>query len=590
MDDLDDMMDLDDLDNNPDEIDAKIKELQAKKSRARSGGKNKEELKKKAQAIELAKKIYNDYGFSFHRDNQPRYFYKLMTSKTDKKGNTIRMQDLQYFSHGSLYPNFSELEFELTRRYLRRMIEGDTITWQDHTGTIHQETFQRRVYDKMTNTTHQVDEKTFNLVDLSDKLQPQDSGPADCPTIVRALLYAITGNVITWNPERQDWDCDKPDTLEWFEKWLYGAVHANVGDFAMSMPVIFGDGKVGKNALFDIIVRQMLGTWCCFTGTWDVIDSNFTAFKLGKTFMFIDEIPERSEWTKLKNATGSLVQYIKEKYGPEFEVDNCIVYAMGSNNHTFPLPFEEGEQMMRVSPIKTTRHSTFADNTVKMLNQQYQDQFDEPFVDAIIRASGNDPAGMSDFQKGDYVLRRLMASEWQSRECAQQLLNYLHHKFAGGTYQLSPLRSTDWNMIRETKINGVEVTVEFVLAHRPEIISVTELYEIYREAVGDPTKCKNKQNFTGEIREALTAQGYEYRRSATLRDRARDNTFVRIDAERGAIHKHTYDFDRYIRTEMVNGRQLRHLIWPATQDDFYVEDGPSATLAEAKKKWTTLDL
>jgi len=588
---MNDFDDMEDLDENPDEYDAQIKELQAKKARAKSGGKNKDELRKTAQAIKLARKIYNDYGLSFHRDNKPRYFYKLLTSKTDKRNNVIRMQNLQYFQHGSLYPNFSELESELSRRYLRRMIEGETINWQDPDGTMHQETFQRRIYDKMTNTTHQVDDKTFNLVDLSDKLQPEDSGTAECPVIVRALLYAITGNTITWNEQRQDWDCDKPDTLEWFEKWLYGAVHANVGDFSMSMPVIFGDGKVGKNALFDIIVRQLLGTWCCFTGTWDVIDSNFTAFKLGKTFMFIDEIPERSEWTKLKNATGSLVQYIKEKYGPEFEVDNCIVYAMGSNNHTFPLPFEDGEQMMRVSPIKTTRHSTFAGNTVKMLNQHYQGQFEEPFVDAIIRASGNDPAAMSEFQKGDYVLRHLMASEWQSRDCAQQLLNYLHTKFSGSSYQLSPLRSTDWNNIKETKINGVEITVEFVAAHSPEVIAVTELYEIYREAVGDPAKCKNKQNFTSEIREALTAQGYEYRRNATLRENVRDNVFVKLAAERGCIHKHTFDFDRYLRTETVNGRQLRHLIWPSSvQDDFYATPTSTARAEKFKKNWTTLDL
>lgn len=571
-------------------LDAKIKELELQKARAKTEKKTKEELRRNAAAYRAAKKIYDQYGLSFHRDSQPRYFYKLMTSKTDKKGSVIRMQDIQYFSHSSLYPNFSELESEMSRRYLRQMIEGSTISYQEPDGQFVQETFQRRVYDKMTNTVHQVDEKTYNLVDLSDRLMPQEVEIAECPVIIKALLYAITGNQIRWDEEARCWQCDKPDTLEWFEKWLYGAVYANIGDFSMSMPVIFGDGKVGKNALCDIVIRQILGTWCCFTGTWDVIDSNFTAFKLGKTFVFIDEIPERSEWTKLKNATGSNVQYIKEKYGPEFEVDNCIVFMMGSNNHTFPLPWEDGEQMMRVSPIKTSRLSTFAGNAVKMLNQHYSDAFPEPFVDAIIRESGNDPAGMTEFQKGDYVLRHLLSSEWQGQECAQQFLNYLHKKFSGSIYQLSPLRSTDWENIKETKINGIEVVTEFVLAHDPDIITVTELYEIYREVMADPMKCKNKPNFTSEIKESLTAEGYEYKHSATLRENVRDNAFVKPNIERGQQSRHSFDFDRYLRSETVNGRHMRHLIWPAdTASDFYATDRMGEKIKGLKKNWSVFD-
>lgn len=549
------------------EIQAKKKELEAQELRAKSGKKDKVELAKQYRAFHNAKKIYDEFNLSLHRDQSPRYFYKLLTTKTDKKKNIIRVQDIRYFSHGSLYPNFSELETNLSKVYLRKMIEGGTIKIQRPSGEIEQHTFERRVYDKMTNTTHTVDEKTYNLVDLTNKLQPQEVVDAVCPLIVKALLYSITGNTINWNQKTKQWDCDKPDTLEWFEKWMYGAVHANIGDFSMSMPIIFGPGKVGKNALFDIIFRQLLGTWCCFSGTWDIIDSNFTAFKLGKTFIFVDEIPERSEWTKIKNATGSLISFVKEKYGPEFEIDTCIIYAMGSNNHTFPLPWEDGEQMSRVSPIKTTADSTFAGNVVKMLNQEYDGQFDEPFVDVIIRASDNDPTTMTEFQKGDYVLRHLMAGEWQGRDCAQQTLNYLHKKFGNSTFQLSPLRSTDWADIKETKVNGIETTVSFIKAHEPDIITHSELYDIYTVAVGEPTRIKTKQNMMADIKQTIIDLGYDYKRSAYISGNIRENLFIKRITTSSMID-YKINIDKYIKTEMNSGKQNKFLIWPDEKETY----------------------
>jgi hypothetical protein len=574
-----------DVSTDVNDIDAQIKELQAKKVRAKGGNKDKVELAKRYRAFHNAKKIYDTYKLSLHRDQQPRYFYKLLTTKQDKKNNVIRAQDIRYFSHGSLYPNFAELESQLSKTYLRMMIEGGTINIQRPTGEHEQHAFERRIYDKMTNTTHRVDDKTYNLVDLSEKLQPQIVSEMVCPTIIRALLYSITGNVIKWNEETKDWDCNKPETLEWFEKWIYGAVHANIGDFSMSMPIIFGPGKVGKNALFDIVIRQMLGTWCCFTGTWDIIDSNFTAFKLGKTFMFVDEIPERSEWTKLKNATGSLIQYIKEKYGPEFEIDNCIVYAMGSNNHTFPLPWEDGEQMMRVSPIKTSMESTFAGNTVLMLNKENEGLFDEPFVDALIRSTDNDPDKMTEFQKGDYILRHVMTAEWQGRQTAQDTLNYLHQKFGKSTFQLSPLRSTDWADIKETKTNAVEVITSFVKSHSPDIITMTELYDIYKVAVSDEKYAKSKGNFLADVKHSIEHQGYTFRRVAHIAAGIRDDAFIKNTASRGVAGKHKIDMDRYIRTDGMPGKPNKFLVWPNEADEHYEQ-----VVSEIFKPVTSADL
>ena len=579
----------DDFENSEDDnIDAQIKELQAKKVRQTSGKKSKEDIAKAFRAFESAKKIYDETKINLHRGHQPRYFYSLHTTKSDKRGNQINVQDLVYFTHSSLYPSFVELESDSSKRYLRKMIEGETIKIQRPTGEIEQHIFDRRVYDKLTNTNHTVDDKTYNLVNLDLRLVPQTTDNAVCPTIFKALLYSITGNIITWNEETKSWDCDKQDTLDWFEKWIYGAVHANIGDNSMSMPVIFGAGKVGKNALFDIIFRQMLGTHACFSSTWDIVDSNFNSFKLGKVFMFIDEIPAREDWDKVKNMTGSPVTYVKEKYGPEFEVDNCIVNAFGSNQTTYPLPWEDGNQMMRVSPIKTSPRSTFAENTVKMLNKEHEHELDEPFVDALIRASGNDPDFMTEFKKGDFILRNLLANEWQSRESAQQALNYLHANYKKDYFQLSPLRGKDWDDIKESKVNGIEITTSFIQAHNPNIITITELYEIYLIAMESTSRAKNKQNFIADIKDHLCNLGYEFKRTALLHGGIRDDAFIKTSAVRGTMASYIIQYDRYIKTEVNNGRQIKHLIWPELieqpiSEELFNSERWSNILAKTKK-------
>lgn len=553
--------DFDDYDDSEERI-KRLAELEAEKARLKTGSKDRSAIKKRYLSFQRAKKIYDETKINLFRGQQPKYFYSLLTTKYDKRGNTINVQDIVYFTHSSLYPSFVELESDDSKRFLRKMIEGETIRLQAPTGEIEEHIFDRRVYDKLTNTNHIVDEKTFNLVNLDKRLIPQAVDTAECPVIYKALLYAITGNVITWNDKTNSWDCDKQETLDWFEKWIYGAVHANIGDNSMSMPVIFGSGKVGKNALFDIIFRQILGTHACFSSTWDIIDSNFNSFKLGKVFMFIDEIPAREDWDKVKNMTGSPVTYVKEKYGPEFEVDNCIVNAFGSNQTTYPLPWEDGNQMMRVSPIKTNPRSTFAENTVKMLNQQHRGEFDEPFVDALIRASGNDPDSMTEFKKGDFILRDLLAAEWQSRAAAQDFINYLHAKYQSDYYQLSPLRSKDWQDIKESKVNGIEVTMEFVKAWMPEVITITELHEIYSVVMMDTGRAKNKQNFTADIKDPLADIGYEFKRVAHLKNNVREDIFIKATAPRGAAAAYAAQYDRYIKTEMVNGKQIKHLVWP----------------------------
>lgn len=548
-----------------------MNEIERKKADLEQQAREQEKKEREADAkvyaaYAAAKRVYNNYGLGFYRDGQPRYFYKILTTKRDKHGTEMRMLDLKYSGPSSLYPNFVELQSDMSRQFLRRMIEGETLQIKSPDGEFIEETFERRVYDKMTNTTKLVDDKTYNLVDVSHKLMPQDVDD-ECPIILRALLYAVTGNQIVWNEKHQDWDCDKPETLEWFEKWLYGVVHASIGDWSLSMPIIFGSGKVGKNALFDIVIKNCLGEWCTFTSTWDIFNSNFDAFKIGKVFVFIDEIPERSEWERIKNATGSQTQYVKQKYGPEFEIDNCIAYAMGSNKTSFPLPWEDGEQMMRVSPIRTHKNSTFAGNTVKMLSKKYG----ETFVDDLIRASGNNPDTMTEFKKGDYILRSLMASDWQTPEAAQQLLNYLHKKYGGNTYQLAPLRATDWHAIAQTKVEGISETVAFIVEHDPEVIPLDVLYEIYCVFMDDDKRCKNKPNFLGDVQSVMLEHGYEYKQSAKISADTRVKLFAKIDLPHGRLTKipaeSVMENVNYIEVLQDSvGKSVRRLRWATEKE------------------------
>lgn len=505
--------------------------------------------------------VYNKTQMNFFIDKNPQYFRKLTTTKVNEKSKKVETTtELVYNTHASLYPCWTDLEHQLARKWFREMIDGKEISIQNPEND-EWETYQfpARVYEKLVNTVDRVDNKTFNLLDTSHIMKPNynKDEPQTCPTILRALMYAISGNTIEWDEEAEDWTCDKPENLEFMEKWSYGVTHADIGNNMLPMPIIFGSGKVGKNAYFEIVFSTILGAELVFSGTWDTVDSGFNAFKLGKVFVFVDEIPERGEWNKVKNATGSLKEYIKTKYGAEFQVDNCIAYAMGSNQPLFPLPFEDGPQMRRVSPIKVVNTSTFAGNTVKMLDKERG----ENYCRNLLKEQGINTDGMSDFEVGDSLLKGVLAPEWQSRNGAQQFMNYLDQKYGGVRYNLIPLRGQDWDEIAEYKKDTVRSTAEFVIAHAPKIISTHEIYEIYKVIQGERNGNMSKQiaSVTENIRAYMEAAGYTYAKDAVIAGGARTNIFRKGELVRGDLRDYEEDFSKYIDEVMVNHRPMRRL-------------------------------
>ena len=496
-----------------------------------------------------AEKVLNETDMKFYRDGQPKYFRKLTTSATSKKtGVSSTATEIKFYSPGVLGECWIHLKDQRSRDMFRTMVEGGEITVQNpETGEWVTKNYPPRVYDKLTNTLSEVDDKTYNLLELNDRVMPNygaDDKP-ECPLILKALLCALSGNEITWNEETQEWDISKKENLYWLEKWVYGTIYADIGNSMASFPVIFGPGKVGKNALFDIVMKQCLGKDACFSGTWDVIHGNFDGYKLGKVMMFIDEVPERSSWDELKNMTGSSDAFVKQKYGAEFSIENTIRYAVGTNEEVYPMPVENGPQMMRVSPIKTTRMSTFAENTVKMMDKQYG----EGYCRQLLKDSDDtqDIVKMSDFEVGDKLLRVMLNKDWASREAAQQVINYLDYtyKSSTGLYSLSPLRGADWEEIIRDKMPSVQQVVDYIVNQEVETIATNEMYEIYKVIQSERSdSVKKMSSFSQAVVPLMKEAGFTQHQRAVLSNGVR--TTIYTTGYDDSFTDYVMDIDKYI--------------------------------------------
>ena len=490
--------------------------------------------KRRWDAFVKAEQVMAATDMKFYRDAAPKYFRSLTTTLLDEKTAVeIYNTEIKFYPPSSLRENWIELDDELARKMFRTMVEGGDITVQDPgTGSWITTTYEPKVFDKITNTLKKVDEKTYNMLRLDDKLYPnyEENSVPKLSNYMRALVNSISGNNIEWNSSIQAWVGDKEENRVWFEKWIYGTVHADIGNSTASLPVIFGPGKVGKNAMFDIVFKQILGKEACFSSTWDVLHGNFDGFKMNKVVMFIDEVPARDDWSAFKNMTGSPDSFVKMKYGAEFTIENTIRYAIGCNNETYPLPLEDGAQMMRVSPMKTQRNSTFATNFVKIEDREHHKGYCRELLASLDPTL--DIEDLTDFEVGDLLLRKSLYSDWASRHAAQEFLNYLDYtyKSENGLYNLPPLRGEDWAEIIEEKESTVNKLVYYVNEESVETISVQELYEIYKLLQEDRSEIKMKLNgFASKIKPLMLENGvYKFYRSATIKGGNRVGIYSRL--------------------------------------------------------------
>lgn len=402
------------------------------------------------------------YNFAFQRRNGEYFMTKVFVDR-DKHDPEIERYttEIESYSYDLLSKAFIELEHPVARKFLRRMVEGKKFTVSKGDGEYEVWEGPRRIYHKLVNTIHTPDPDTYNIINLQNIVRPtQDE--YECPWALASLFKALGAG--------------KDENIEHIEKFIYSTCVADIGNNQTPFPVFYGKGKVGKNALFELVIPGIIGKESVFTGTWSLVgESNFNQFKLGKVLIFIDEIPERSEWTKIKNWTGSTTEYIKVKYGPEYLIDNVTALAFGSNETTFPLPWEDGEQMQRVSPMKVG-NTTFAEYIVEDATRLFGDTF---IHDALMARIGEVP--VSKHTQGDKFLRNFK-TEWCGKETIQQLVNYLHTKYnpgEGKRFTLQPLRGSDWEELTHEKKDYVYRALDWCMSKKIDYIVLEEAYAVY---------------------------------------------------------------------------------------------------------------
>jgi hypothetical protein len=560
-------------------------ELKRMLERAKQDEKSEEQKKRDEESTGIerwnsfvkAEQVLKETDMRFYRDSQPKYFRKLQTKSWHKKTKVEFLNtEVRFYPPTSLQENWIQLKSQNSRDMFRIMVEGGEIAIKNpETGEYIKQNYPSKVYDKITNTLKDVDEKTYNMLDLTDKLEP-NYGPdeiPECPLIHKALFYAVSGNVIEYIDNQ--WVGQKMENVQWLEKWIYGTIHADIGNNMVSFPVIYGPGKVGRNALFDVVLKQCLGKDACFSGTWDIIHGNFDGYKLGKVVMFIDEVPEKGSWDILKNMTGSTDSFVKQKYGAEFVIDNTVRYAIGTNEEVYPLPVENGPQMMRVSPIKTNRLSTFAENTIKMLDQLnyigYCRQLLKDSDDTL------DVDNMDDFVVGDTLLRNVLQNEWASREANQKLLNYLDYtyKSESGNYSLAPLRGRDWDDIARDRLPAVQKVVDYIIEQGINTITTMELYEIYKVIQQDRSDAiKKMAGFGQSISELLAQKGYKKHDQAYLANGTRATIYDSTIKE--SFRDYDINIDKYIVEIQMGSNPLgpkqRKLKYKDTENTDIIKD------------------
>jgi hypothetical protein len=409
-----------------------------------------------------ARDMYKEYNFGFLRRSGEFFITKVFCDKDKNDPELERYTtELENYNYPLLSKAFIELNHKVAIGFLRKMVEGKPFKVKNAEGVYEEWIGPRRIYHKLVNTIHIPDADTYNIIDLSKTIKPNAKEDV-CPWVLKSLFNSLGAG--------------KTENIEYVEKWLYSVAVADIGNNQTPFPVFYGKGKVGKNALMELVIPAILGKELTFSGVWDVIgESGFTQFKLGKVVMFIDEIPERSEWTKIKNWTGSVTEYIKIKYGPEYSIDNVIALAFGSNEANFPLPFEDGEQMQRVSPLKAG-NKTFAEYVVENANIIVgADEFKQLVKDKI----GYVPD--TPHMLGDKFLRNFKPL-WLGKDEIQQLVNYLHTKYSPGEdkrFVLTPLRGEDWEELVASKTDLVKKSLVWAQEKNTEYLIPHELYRVY---------------------------------------------------------------------------------------------------------------
>ena len=157
-------------------------ELKRMLERAKQDEKSEEQKKRDEESTGIerwnsfvkAEQVLKETDMRFYRDSQPKYFRKLQTKSWHKKTKVEFLNtEVRFYPPTSLQENWIQLKSQNSRDMFRIMVEGGEIIIKNpETGEYIKQNYPSKVYDKITNTLKDVDEKTYNMLDLTDKLEP----------------------------------------------------------------------------------------------------------------------------------------------------------------------------------------------------------------------------------------------------------------------------------------------------------------------------------------------------------------------------------------------------------------------------------
>ena len=136
-------------------------------------------------------------------------------------------------------------------------------------------------------------------------------------------------------------------------------------------------------------------------------------------------------------------------------------------------------------------------------------------------------------------------------------------------FNLEPLRGSDWEEIIKQKNNPMNRTVEFIIEHNPDSITILEVMDIYRVAAGDPKNdqyLKHRNNLAAEVNPKLLAAGYELNSRAyiypdlTAKDKRMEGQVWHKPGV--SIRKITPRYNKYVMETFINGKTTRELLAP----------------------------
>lgn len=519
------------------------------------------------EIIEEVIKVHQKLNFNFIRQKPASFFRIKDITKIDRISNQTYIEPVLEFQGGNelggAYPDYLPTQKHV---YWYKRLLGDVdikLQIYDHsTKSLATVTVPalKKSYNFIMNTMDTIEElddhRVFNTVDTKPLITPEvKDDKIECPWIFRCLGESMGSG--------------KEENIRYFHKYVYTLCWGDPGNPMTPLLVFYGKGRGGKGFTYERLLPLLLPKSRIMVGMYGLLSGNFNKFELGKTAMLIDEVPPMNAWNLIKNWTGSRSGVVNMKYGAMIEIDNTIARAVASNSEVYPLPYEEGKQMDRVSPMKMERNFTFGEVIYRNWAEEFDTMEIEDFLKSILGCetlpiSRETYSNDSDyhFKIGDMMLKNC-PELYEDPSTVQQYANWLHQEFNAkeGRFFLEPLRGSDWDEIISNKVDCSIKIAEAMIENGEDYIFVDDIMEVYNVLYSEGKKEKKFQNSKAKVKELigplLEDAGYEFHekkrlyRDKTIGEKAKDSRRTEVVSQtygwiKNPQRKYTTIADKYL--------------------------------------------